>query len=1847
MNIKTKLTAFITAFSIATSSTMLMSLPVNANSSETEFVKWNGHEKKDELFDTWDGTFDTAWLNEHTGDETDPYIIDSAEDWATLAYLTDDYDLSIVPDFDTLITLSNIDTSSSLNSNLVVNRTHPDFDYKTYKTFSIRDYMTQDQIDAIVNPTSNTKITIAGPQYTKIPLNRSNELYFKDINDNLVYTYLSGDVLVDSYYAVDYSTYITLDTTPQDNELHISYKIVNNQTGDEKSTSYDTTLSFSRTNNGLTVPCLIYDCIFSTSINTNSIDLCLYQYINTKSDTDLTAMNPNSIYAPRVSTSVSPDFDISQLSYYNVDGTYIGNLDNTFTYIGKGSTESKLLYTMFTTYPTLYPEKIAELNELKTNIDTTFANKIIKFNNNIDYSNGIKAFKTALAGTIDLNECVLIGPEGYTIENIDTTGCIKNGILVSSSSSLPIINTSNGLIADCDILRKNCFFNITPTASISVPNMIANATTINNVTFYNNVSEGSYLVGSADTLDNVEMLLINSSLISGVTTTCGLAYNANTISNCTISSDSEIIGSEEYSTSIQYYAFGYNTINIENCYTDDFSIYCNSGSYTIASQIQNIKNIECYTNLLGDLYNRGLWMDSSSTITVEDAIIDCKFEGKVSGLGQNSKLKNCTILLDIQQFREYIYLLGQGENCYIDILFHEDSFTANTFTMITSGIFTDSFIRIRPSDECDDYINVGSGTCLSGLEHCYIDLQNINLTGTMPLNWGSTINNSYFHLKTEHTGHYGLALSGKNTYFNIEFKGGNTPFIGCEYGSGPIFTLENSYIHVNYKGNFTPRTYAESVSNNIMKNCVYILTIDESSTGCISTGLNNFQTIDNSFVFVDEFPDDCYMTMCPLIPEYTYVGHYTNSTFIMPKLNWGSNKSFGMSPCNNPATGTDFHDVYAYVNVYPYQSNSNIPNSAIMISGGLNNLIYNVSMEMNFFDLAGNPADIPVRFCQNLATRSAGLNGVYFKTNVKDAAIFDADTPGYGAYLLGDNPDFVFKNISLDAHNGTMRTDIKSGLMAAFPSGDTSGPFTSRGSVSQNYYNYAGLATIGYHILNDLGYDVSNILIPEGQSVYYQRYLDDAARIDSENIPAHIQEFYFNTSLAPTPGNPGDWDYSVDPDWVTRVNSDQFTTAEIAYLLDRGATDTRTTNWTVLEDITFCAPDTGEILFTLPKHLDLTTTPYFETETPFSDISKIPTETTFSPTSTFALTESADFYNTSVINNVDSNSGKLEQYPIYKYTITNGTHGSVPGTAFNKASTNNGTIFAKAGVALLGDATTDTGYILTDAKANGVTIPSTDTTVYSVSGYNAPAIDTTISTTFANTAAIITSFEVPNPNDVSNPYIGTINQANGTITIKVPTDFDRTSVTPNVIWQGNSISPLDGLTVDFTNNVVYTVTAEAGNTKDYNVSIDYLSTIAEITSFELPNPNDNTNPYVGTIDQTNGTIVIEVPDSYNLTNVTPIIAWNGNSITPSDTDAQNFSNTVSYTVTAEAGNTKTYTIIVNVRQVTPPPSTRPTDTPVYTPSNTAIITKFVVDQYEAEIIQNGYDERGLIKLAVPEDFNLADVLPDITWRGERITPDENKRQNLTNTVIYTVEAESGRTKDYDIIVEYIKKPTIDDTAIITEFKVDDYTATIEQNDYDENGRITLVVSSTFNMTNVIPKIIWQGKTLTPNESTAQDLNTDIIYTVEAESGRTKSYDVVVCYITDEPIIADDIAIITKFNIGDYSTTITQNNINEIGVIEASIPENVDISNIIPEITWEGIKLEPNDNEPQDFTQDNIVYTVTAESGRNKIYEVHITRIPNSNPDTGIESPWNILRWSFIILLSSGVICFVNKRKKEF
>lgn len=58
----------------------------------------------------------------------------------------------------------------------------------------------------------------------------------------------------------------------------------------------------------------------------------------------------------------------------------------------------------------------------------------------------------------------------------------------------------------------------------------------------------------------------------------------------------------------------------------------------------------------------------------------------------------------------------------------------------------------------------------------------------------------------------------------------------------------------------------------------------------------------------------------------------------------------------------------------------------------------------------------------------------------------------------------------------------------------------------------------------------------------------------------------------------------------------------------------------------------------------------------------------------------------------------------------------------------------------------------------------------------------------------------------------------------MPNSTDRTSLAPEIVITGASISPASGTAQDFTNPVTYTVTAEDGTTQAYTVYVDVYIT---------------------------------------------------------------------------------------------------------------------------------------------------------------------------------------------------------------------------------------------------------------------------------------------------------------------------------------------------------------------------------------------------------------------------------------
>ncbi|HEY8934559.1 MAG TPA: DUF5018 domain-containing protein [Cyclobacteriaceae bacterium] len=95
-------------------------------------------------------------------------------------------------------------------------------------------------------------------------------------------------------------------------------------------------------------------------------------------------------------------------------------------------------------------------------------------------------------------------------------------------------------------------------------------------------------------------------------------------------------------------------------------------------------------------------------------------------------------------------------------------------------------------------------------------------------------------------------------------------------------------------------------------------------------------------------------------------------------------------------------------------------------------------------------------------------------------------------------------------------------------------------------------------------------------------------------------------------------------------------------------------------------------------------------------------------------------------------------------------------------------------------------------------------------------------------AKVITSFKITNPEAT-----GTITDSDKKISITVPNGTVVTSLIPAIeISEKATVAPASGVAQDFTNSVVYTVTAEDGTTQTYTVTV----TVSTEVSFTLSKP---------------------------------------------------------------------------------------------------------------------------------------------------------------------------------------------------------------------------------------------------------------------------------------------------------------------------------------------------------------------------------------------------------------------------
>jgi hypothetical protein len=202
---------------------------------------------------------------------------------------------------------------------------------------------------------------------------------------------------------------------------------------------------------------------------------------------------------------------------------------------------------------------------------------------------------------------------------------------------------------------------------------------------------------------------------------------------------------------------------------------------------------------------------------------------------------------------------------------------------------------------------------------------------------------------------------------------------------------------------------------------------------------------------------------------------------------------------------------------------------------------------------------------------------------------------------------------------------------------------------------------------------------------------------------------------------------------------------------------------------------------------------------------------------------------------------------------------------------------------------------------------------------------------------------IPSSNKLINSFIfaslnpesdGAIDNTNYTVNLLVPDDIDLTSLTPTImVSSGATISPNSGTKENFTNPVTYTVTAQDGSIQDYTVTVTNteggaMNQSSNTTSTQSSEKSINSFTFSGLSPEVNGiinnsgyTINLIVPGNTDVTKLVPTITISdGATMFPNSGTAEDFTNPLVYTVTAQDGSIQDYTVTVTVQTQTTQPT---------------------------------------------------------------------------------------------------------------------------------------------------------------------------------------------------------------------------------------------------------------------------------------------------------------------------------------
>ncbi len=471
----------------------------------------------------------------------------------------------------------------------------------------------------------------------------------------------------------------------------------------------------------------------------------------------------------------------------------------------------------------------------------------------------------------------------------------------------------------------------------------------------------------------------------------------------------------------------------------------------------------------------------------------------------------------------------------------------------------------------------------------------------------------------------------------------------------------------------------------------------------------------------------------------------------------------------------------------------------------------------------------------------------------------------------------------------------------------------------------------------------------------------------------------------------------------------------------------------------------------------------------------------------------------------------------------------------------------------------------------GIAQDFTNPVTYTVTAEDASTQQYTVTVNIApNTAKEITSFDFEGLNP---EVVGLVDEATKTVTLTVPYGTDVNALIPTIIHTGVSIAPNTGIAQDFTNPVTYTVTAEDASTQQYTVTVNIApNTAKEITSFDFEGLNPEV---VGLVDETTKTVTLTVPYGTDINALVPTIAHTGVSIAPNTGIAQDFTNPVTYTVTAEDASTQQYTVTVNIA-----------------PNTAKEITSFDFEGSNPEVVGLVDEATKTVTLTVPYGTDVNAMVPTIIHTGVSIAPNTGIAQDFTNPVTYTVTAEDASTQQYTVTVNIAPNTAKEITSFDFEGLNPEVVGLVDE----ATKTVTLTVPYGTDVNAMVPTIAHTGVSIAPNTGTAQDFTNPVTYTVTAEDASTQQYTI---SVNIAPNTAKEI---TSFKFEDLAVDGVIN--EDIKTVVLTVPYGTDVTSLTPTIVYKGASIDPDTGMPKNCTEP-VTYTVTAEDGTYQEYTVTV------------------------------------------